>query len=247
MTDQELKELVASLAISHQEAKIEIKESRAAQQETDRRLKESIAETDRRLKENFEQIDRRFKESIAETDRRFKESFEETKQLRRSITETNLQTNLQIKELGRQIGGLGRKFGGFTEGMAYPSMKKLLRERFHMEFIVPRVEITRHGKSMELDVFGYSNGEENQAVVVEVKSRLDQEGIEQMERIMARFDEFLPEHRDKRRFGIVAAVDCSPEMEELAHRRGFYVARVQDELFVLDSSESFRPRYFGKR
>nr|VFK77594.1 MAG: hypothetical protein BECKMB1821H_GA0114242_11763 [Candidatus Kentron sp. MB] len=226
MTDQELKELVASLAISHQEAKIEIKESRAAQRETERRLKESIEETDRRLKESFEETDQRFKERIAET---------------------NLQTNLQIKELGRQIGGLGRKFGGFTEGMAYPSMKKLLRERFHMEFIVPRVEITRHGKSMELDVFGYSNGEENQAVVVEVKSRLDQEGIEQMERIMARFDEFLPEHRDKRRFGIVAAVDCSPEMEELAHRRGFYVARVQDELFVLDSPESFRPRYFGKQ
>ena len=221
MTDQELKELVASLAISHQEAKIEIKESRAAQRETDRRLKENFEETDRRLKE----------------------SFEETKQLRKTVAETSL----QIKEQGRQIGGLGRKFGGFTEGMAYPSMKKLLRERFHMEFIVPRVEITRHGKSMELDVFGYSNGEENQAVVVEVKSRLDQEGIEQMERIMARFDEFLPEHRDKQRFGIVAAVDCSPEMEELAHRRGFYVARVQDELFVLDSSESFRPRYFGKR
>nr|VFK75599.1 MAG: hypothetical protein BECKMB1821H_GA0114242_102644 [Candidatus Kentron sp. MB] len=210
MTDQELKELVASLAISHQEAKIEIKESRAAQRETDQRLKESIAETE---------------------------------QLRKTVAETSL----QIKEQGRQIGGLGRKFGGFTEGMAYPSMKKLLRERFHMEFIVPRVEITRHGKSMELDVFGYSNGEENQAVVVEVKSRLDQEGIDQMERIMARFDEFLPEHRDKRRFGIVAAVDCSPEMEELAHRRGFYVARVQDELFVLDSPESFQPRYFGKR
>nr|VFK32819.1 MAG: hypothetical protein BECKMB1821G_GA0114241_11271 [Candidatus Kentron sp. MB] len=232
MTDQELKELVASLAISHQEAKIEIKESRAAQRETDRRLKESIAETDRRLKESFK-----------ETDRRLKESFEETKQLRKTVAETSL----QIKEQGRQIGGLGRKFGGFTEGMAYPSMKKLLRERFHMEFIVPRVEITRHGKSMELDVFGYSNGEENRAVVVEVKSRLDQEGIDQMERIMARFDEFLPEHRDKRRFGIVAAVDCSPEMEELAHRRGFYVARVQDELFVLDSPESFRPRYFGKQ
>ena len=114
-----------------------------------------------------------------------------------------------------------------------------------MEFIVPRVEITRHGQSMELDVFGYSNGSTNEAVVVEVKSRLDKTGIEQMERIMARFDQFLPEHRDKRRFGIVAAVDCSPEMEALTRQRGFYLARIQDELFVLDSPESFQPRYFG--
>ncbi len=234
MTDKELKELVASLAVSHEEmradlvasqkqtradlvasqkqASAEMEKLRASQRETDRQLKE----TDRQLKET----DRQLKETIQETDR-------------------------QIKELGRQIGGLGRKFGGLTEGMAYPSMKKLLRERFHMEFIVPRVEITRHGRSMELDVFGYSNGKENQAVVVEVKSRLDQGGIEQMERIMARFDEFLPEHRDKQRFGIVAAVDCSQEMENQVRQRGFYLARIQDELFVLDSPASFRPRYFG--
>nr|VFK43046.1 MAG: hypothetical protein BECKSD772F_GA0070984_11353 [Candidatus Kentron sp. SD]VFK48187.1 MAG: hypothetical protein BECKSD772E_GA0070983_11163 [Candidatus Kentron sp. SD]VFK80207.1 MAG: hypothetical protein BECKSD772D_GA0070982_10931 [Candidatus Kentron sp. SD] len=219
MTDQELKELVASLAAFHKEARGEIRELRAAQRETDRQLKA----TDLQLKETDQQL----KESIEEARLRSKE------------------TDRQIKELGKQIGGLGRKFGGLTEGMAYPSMKKLLRERFHMEFIVPRVEITRNGKNMELDVFGYSNGSLNRAVVVEVKSRLDQEGIEQMDRIMARFDEFLPEHSDKRRFGIVAAVDCSPEMKNQVRQRGFYLARIQDELFVLDSPESFRPRYFG--
>lgn len=230
MTDKELKDLVASLAISHKEMKADlvawqkqssadIKELRAAQQETDRQLKE----TDRQLKE---------------TSREFREGI---KELRASQQETDR----QIKELGRQIGGLGRKFGGLTEGMAYPSMKKLLRERFGMGFVVPRVEITRHGQSMELDVFGYSNGARNRAVVVEIKSRLDESGIEQMERIMTRFDEFLPEHRDKQRFGIVAAVECSQEMETLTRQRGFYLARIQDELFVLDSPESFRPRYFG--
>lgn len=234
MTDQELRELVAGLAvsqgemrhdlaasqkemrddlaISQREMMASIEKLRAAQRETDQQLRE----TDRQLKETMQDTDRRMKE-----------------------------TDRQIKELGRQIGGLGRKFGGLTEGMAYPSMKKLLRERFGMEFIVPRVEITRDDGSMELDVFGYSNSTRNQAVVVEVKSRLDREGIEQMERIMARFDKFLPEHRDKRRFGIVAAVDCSPQMENQVHRRGFYLARIQDELFVLKSPESFRPRYFG--
>ena len=216
MTDKELKELVASLAVSHEEMQADLVASQKQASAEMEKLRASQRETDRQLKET----DRQLKETIQETDR-------------------------QIKELGRQIGGLGRKFGGLTEGMAYPSMKKLLRERFHMEFIVPRVEITRHGRSMELDVFGYSNGKENRAVVVEVKSRLDESGIEQMERIMARFDEFLPEHRDKQRFGIVAAVDCSQEMESQVRQRGFYLARIQDELFVLDSPASFRPRYFG--
>nr|VFJ87926.1 MAG: hypothetical protein BECKH772A_GA0070896_100062 [Candidatus Kentron sp. H]VFJ89902.1 MAG: hypothetical protein BECKH772B_GA0070898_100072 [Candidatus Kentron sp. H]VFJ96299.1 MAG: hypothetical protein BECKH772C_GA0070978_100062 [Candidatus Kentron sp. H] len=223
MTDKELKELVASLAVSHKETRADLAASQKQTSVDMEKLRASQRETDRQLKESIREL----RASQQETDRQIQE------------------TDQEIKELGRQIGGLGRKFGGLTEGMAYPSMKKLLRERFHMEFIVPRVEITRHGRSMELDVFGYSNGKENQAVVVEVKSRLDQGGIEQMERIMARFDEFLPEHRDKQRFGIVAAVDCSQEMETLTHQRGFYLARIQDELFVLDSPASFRPRYFG--
>ncbi|MBF0349526.1 MAG: DUF3782 domain-containing protein [SAR324 cluster bacterium] len=48
MTDEELKELVASLAI--------------AQQETDRQLKEKFGETDRQLKEKFGETDRQLKE-----------------------------------------------------------------------------------------------------------------------------------------------------------------------------------------
>ena len=36
-------------------------------------------------------------------------------------------TDKQLKELGVQIGGLGKKFGSFTEGMAYPSLQAGLR------------------------------------------------------------------------------------------------------------------------
>nr|VFJ93550.1 MAG: hypothetical protein BECKLFY1418A_GA0070994_103233 [Candidatus Kentron sp. LFY] len=215
MTDEELKELVAGLLVSQQEILVSQRENLAFQKETNAGIRE--------LRASQRETDRQ----MQETDRQMKE------------------TDLQIKELGRQIGGLGRKFGGFTEGMAYPSMKRLLRKRFHMETITPRVEISRNGKHMELDVLGYSNGKGNRVVVVEVKSRLTPEGIDRMERTMTRFDEFFPEHREKRRFGMIAAVDFSPNVELQARRRGFYLARIQDELFVLQSPESFEPRYFG--
>jgi hypothetical protein len=55
----------------------------------------------------------------------------------------------------------------------------------------------------------------------------------------------IREHADKQRFGIIAAVDISSEMEKQVFRRGFCLARIQDELFVLNTPESFRPRYFG--
>jgi hypothetical protein len=53
------------------------------------------------------------------------------------------------------------KFGSFTAGMAFPSMHKLLVEKFGAEFIAPRAERRRGGETIELDVMGYSNGKAN--------------------------------------------------------------------------------------
>ena len=50
-------------------------------------------------------------------------------------------TDRQLKELGRQIGGLGAKFGSFTEGLALPSMETILRQRLGMEVISPSVRV----------------------------------------------------------------------------------------------------------
>jgi hypothetical protein len=52
----------------------------------------------------------------------------------------------------RLIQKLGSKFGGFTEGLALPSMETLLRERFGMEVISPSVRVSKAGQHMELDV-----------------------------------------------------------------------------------------------
>lgn len=52
-----------------------------------------------------------------------------------------------IKELGQQIGGLGDKFGYFTEGMALPSMERILTEQFGMSVIMPRVRVRQRLRS----------------------------------------------------------------------------------------------------
>ena len=44
------------------------------------------------------------------------------------LKETDRQLRKQLKELGKQIGGLRDKFRSFTEGMALPSMTKILTE-----------------------------------------------------------------------------------------------------------------------
>ncbi|UXE61907.1 MAG: DUF3782 domain-containing protein [Woronichinia naegeliana WA131] len=194
----------------------------AAQKETDLQLKEvsqAQKETDRQLKELGKQTDRQLKELGKQTDR-------------------------QLKELGKQIGGLGAKFGSFTEGLALPSMEKILRQRFGMETTSPSVRVSKGGQHIEIDVLAYANGELNTAYIVEVKSHAREESITQLKSILQRFRAFFPEHKDKQLYGILAAVDMSPDLREKTLQEGFYVARIHDQVFELDIPENFQPQRY---
>jgi hypothetical protein len=183
---------------------------------------------------------RELAEAQKETERRFQETdrrFQETDRERRK-------TDRQIKELGKQIGGLGEKFGSFTEGLALPSMERLLRERFGMEVVSPSVRVTKEGRHLEIDVLSYANGPINAAYVVEVKSHLREEAITQMQDLMQRFRAFFPEHREKRLYGILAAVDLSAQLRERVLREGFYAARIHDQVFALDVPDDFEPKAY---
>ena len=193
MTDDELKQLVASLAI--------------AQKKTDKQFKE----TDKQIKK---------------TDKQIKE------------------TSKQLKELGQQIGGLGKKFGSFTEGLALPSMTKILRERFKMEVISPSVRVSKNGIDAEIDVLAYANSAINEVYVVEVKSHLREEAITQLNNLMANFKTLFPEHKDKKLYGIIAAVDMSEILKQRVLSAGFYMARIQEETFSLDVPDDFQAQCF---
>ena len=168
-----------------------------------------------------------------ETEKRFKETAKQSKE-----------TNKQLKELGKQIGGLGKKFGSFTEGLALPSMTKILRERFKMEVISPSVRVSKSGIDAEIDVLAYANSAINEVYVVEVKSHLREEAITQLSSLMANFKTLFPEHKDKKLYGIIAAVDISEALKKRVLAAGFYMARIQDETFSLDVPDEFQAKCF---
>jgi len=188
-------------------------------------LTASQKETDLLLKEVSQQQ--------KETDRQLKENAQQQKE-----------TDRQLKELGRQIGGLGAKFGSFTEGLALPSMETILRQRLGMEVISPSVRVSKDGKHLEIDVLAYTNGELNTAYIVEVKSHAREESITQLISILQRFRSFFPEHKDKKLYGILAVVDLSPELREKILDEGFYVARIHDQVFELDIPDNFQPQTY---
>ncbi|MBI1764651.1 MAG: DUF3782 domain-containing protein [Acidobacteria bacterium] len=206
MTDQELRDLVASVAKMQAET--------AAQMQAH----------DRRIAELREQSDRR----QAELDRQ------------------QAETNKQIKRVDKQIGDLGNKFGSFAEGMALPSMETVLRRRFGVNDVSPRRKFFLNGETLEMDVFGYDNtGTLKEAYVVEIKSHLKPEAIEQILETIAKLPRFFPAMKDRKIYGIIAAVDIPANLRAEVWKAGLYLARINDETFKLQIPRNFQPQAFG--
>ncbi|MFY7998203.1 MAG: DUF3782 domain-containing protein [Candidatus Kapaibacteriota bacterium] len=233
-TIEDLQALVAQSILSTEAFKSQLA---ASQEAADRRFAEEKAENDRRAAE----ADRRSAEAdrrAAEADRRAEEAAEDSRRLKQ-----------RIDDIGKQVGGLNNKFGTFAEGLLLPSVKQILQEDFSLEWVSERTLKNRKMDGvktfMELDAFGYSNGSENVACIVEIKSHLREDGIEQILRQLQDFSTFFPDHADKRLYGMIAAVDAPQSLIERVWREGLYLVLVQGDMAKLMMPEGFVPKNFG--
>jgi len=154
------------------------------------------------------------------------------------------ETDKKLKELGKQIGGLGNEFGSFTEGMAFPSLEKTLRNHFGMENISFRNKRQKEDELLELDVLAYSNGVKNEVFVVEIKSHLLEREFAQILKTMQQFVAFFPEHHDKTLYGMVAVIDTTKELKQKILDEGLYLALIHDDQFTLKTPKNFKPKAF---
>jgi hypothetical protein len=212
MTDQELRDLVASIA--------------KMQAETARQM----AETDRIIKESAQKT---------EEERR------KTEEERRKTEEEQRKTERVIRQVNKQLGELGNKFGSFTEGMAFPSMEKILRNHFKMDVVTLRAKSRQNGHSIEIDVMAYDNGSRNEVYLVEVKSHLTRESIDQMIETIEQFPKFFGAHSHRNIYGIIAAVDIPDNLRAEVLKKGLYLARIHDGEFELLTPKNFKPQAFA--
>ncbi|MCI0536254.1 MAG: hypothetical protein L0Z50_13590 [Verrucomicrobiales bacterium] len=184
--------------------------------------------------------DQELKDLVAQTTRNVATLMADNKETDRQFEETDR----RLKLLSEQIGGLGNKFGSFTEGLAYPSLYRILTEDFHLDTVAYRVRQRRNGTEQEFDMVGSSNGASQRIVLVEIKSHLTEAELKKFEKKLAEFLRFFPEHRGKALYGLIAAVDVARGLEARAARRGIYLALAHDGTFTLTSPAHFKPKRF---
>jgi hypothetical protein len=214
---EELRAIVAQSVLDTQAFKAQLA---ASQEAADRRAEAA----DRRA----EAADRLFAESKAEADRRATQAAEDSRKLKRCLD-----------ELGKQVGGVGNKFGRFTEGMALPSVRKLLFKRFGVEDFMPRRQKRVGDETIEMDALGLVNGERNEGYIVEIKSHLRSDGLEQMLSMLGRFRSLFTEYRHLKLYGVIVAADASVEVLLEARKAGFYVITFENNLMHFHDDNGF--------
>jgi hypothetical protein len=200
--------------------------------------------TDQELKDLIASLAEDTKRMKAEAAERDAEAKIEKKRRYAELDAYQKETARQLRELGKQIGGLGNKFGTFTEGLSLPSVQRLLFDRFGVEDFMPYRRRRFQGETIELDALGLVNGTRNEAFIVEIKSHLRTDGVEQLQAMMAKFRTIFPEYADKKLFGILTAASASNDALRLAMQAGFYVLTFEDDLMRFHDENGFTPKAY---
>ncbi len=252
---EEIRELIASTAeISRQNSEA-IRELQADRATAERRW----AESDKRWAEG----QKRWDEGLAEIIRLREEMREQRAEMRGEMREQRAEMReellasrkesdriwnavyAELRGLRRDVGQLGNKLGLSTVAMFFPSLDRILRQDFGMQVVEPRVHVeTPDGEEIEIDVLAHANDAIDVVFDVEIKTHLRQDGLDQILDHLQQLAKFFPEHRGKKAYGILGAIEMPAELKARALKAGIYVASIRDDVFELLRPEGFKPRAF---
>ncbi|CAN2041207.1 DUF3782 domain-containing protein [Candidatus Magnetomoraceae bacterium gMMP-15] len=210
-----------------QEMEKEVQEIWGLFRETDRRFKEA----EKLMSQRSQEADKEFKEmkkllfqSFQETDRRFKE------------------TDKEIKRVSKNIDNLGGKWGKFVEGLVTPGVIRMFNERgIEIKTTSQRVKVRRGSDKMEIDILGVNT---EYVMLVEVKSTLGVDDVNDHLDRLSKFKRFMPEYADKKVIGAVAGIVIDKGADRFAYRQGLFIIVQTGETVQILNDKKFKPKHW---
>ncbi len=150
----------------------------------------------------------------------------------KEVVEGLRQARIGIENNGDQIGGLSNKFGGYTEAMARPAIRRILEERFHAHYLGPvRFKSTDEVEAVEVDAWGLSRNGTGTAYLVEIKSKFRDEHIEQVWKQVERFRIHYSAIWEQAVYPMLAVVDISDRGRKKVWNAGIHLIEIDDGVF----------------
>jgi len=167
-------------------------------------------------------------------------SFEKIWKLFQATDRQFKETSRELKEIGKRVDGLSSKWGRFVEGLLVPAVKRLFNERgIAVEKVTQRVKIHKNGDTIEIDIMVINR---EYVVLVEAKSTLSVENVNEHLEKIARFKSFFPEYADRKVLGAVAGIVIDESADRYAYKSGLFVIGQSGETVKILNDKKFVPR-----
>jgi hypothetical protein len=150
------------------------------------------------------------------------------------------ETDKKIDRVSQNVDKLTGKWGRFVEGLVAPAIERLFQGRnIEVDKVYHRITAHKNGKAMEIDLL-VTNKE--YAVIVEAKSTL---GVDDVNEHLQRLDAFkslFPEHSDKKILGAVAGIVIEQGADRYAYKKGLFVLGQSGETVTILNDKHFKPK-----
>ncbi len=208
------------------EAKAEAKaEADRRADEYDRRAAEAKAEADRRAAEAKDEADR----WAAEADRRAAEADRRLAKLEKTVANTS-----------RAVDSLTTRWGRFVEELVEPALISLFRGKgIDVKETYSRARVKRQGIAMEIDILAV---DETEVVLVECKSRLSKDDVNEFLEKLSRFKEAFPHYKNYQAYGAVAGIEIDEGVDRYAYKQGLFVIKPSGETVEIINDSGFEPK-----
>ena len=164
-----------------------------------------------------------------ETDRKMQETAQQMKE-----------TDSRIKRLDDLFTG---QWGKLMESLVEGDLIKLLQERnIKVDATLTSLKGEYDGEYAEFDIIAV-NGEE--VVVVEVKTTLNLNHVNQFIDKLKKFKRWRPEYRDKKIYGAIAYLKANQGSARYAEKQKLFVIKATGSSASITNAKNFKPKAFS--
>lgn len=201
----------------------------------------------------LEDIYQLFRASAEEFDRRFRESALRRAEMERIFAEAKLESDRRAAEAERSMAELKRTvertskavdsltspWGRFVEELVEPAVLRLFQEKgIDIKEVYPRARVKRQGIAMEIDILAV---DDTDLVVVECKSRLSKDDVDEFIEKLTRFKIAFPHYKNYQAYGAVAAIEINDGIDRYAYKKGLFVIKPSGDTVAIANDVNFQP------
>jgi len=218
-----------------------------SRQEYDRRAAEAKAEAKAEADRRADEYDRRAAEGKAEADRRAAEAKAEADRWAAEADRRAAEADRRLAELektvanaSRAVDSLTTRWGRFVEELVEPAVISLFRGKgIDVKETYSRARVKRQGIAMEIDILAV---DETEVVLVECKSRLSKDDVNEFLEKLSRFKQAFPHYKNYQAYGAVAGIEIDEGVDRYAYKQGLFVIKPSGETVEIINDSGFEPK-----